>query len=401
MLKIFTQILYERLVLWAEANKLFPECQGGFRSGRSCEDQIFCLQTTINAKLKKKKGKVYALFVDFERCFNTLTHSRMWNKLFSLGMSGKIIRILRSLYENATTRVRMEHGLTQPIDVSEGFMQGEILSPFLHSLYASEMEKVLINSNVPGIKIVHYFFLHQLCYADDTVLASTPVYLQQKINILKEYFEKLGLKLNLRKTKVMVFMKGGRLHSGLNFRYGEGKIDIVSEYTYLGVPFSFSGVYIQAAKHFKQKGMSALGSVWKVIMGGKTNSWFEKLTLFRSICVSSIMYASTLWGLQYMELVEDVQQYFYKKLLGISRFVPGYLVRLECGVPSMKIHIIKQCLLYVMRIHNMEESRHTKKCFIALHSEVLAGEYGPLNWVGQVSKLLHDDTGDTIRYDDT
>lgn len=49
----------------------------------------------------------------------------------------------------------------------------------------------------------------------------------------------------------------------------------------------------------------------------------------------------------------------------------------------------------------MEESRHTKKCFIALHSEVLAGEYGPLNWVGQVSKLLHDDTGDTIRYDDT
>ncbi|OXA43455.1 putative RNA-directed DNA polymerase from transposon X-element [Folsomia candida] len=206
MLKLFTQVLYGRLVIWAEKNKLIPECQGGFRSGRSCEDQILCLQTAIHAKLKQEKGN--ALFVDFERCFNTLPHNKMWNKLFSLGMSGKIIRILKSLYENASTRVRMEHGLTQPIDITEGVMQGEIVSPFLYSLYVSEMEKLLINSNIPGVKIERDFFLHLLCYADDTVvLASTPINLQHKINILKEYFEELGLKVNLSKTKIMVLGK--------------------------------------------------------------------------------------------------------------------------------------------------------------------------------------------------
>ncbi|OXA44553.1 LINE-1 retrotransposable element ORF2 protein [Folsomia candida] len=324
----------------------------------------------------------------------------MWKKLFSLGMSGKLIRILKSLYENATTKVRMEHGLTQPIDITEGVLQGEILSPFLYNLYVSEIEKLLINSNIPGVKITRDFFLHLLCYADDTVvLAYTPVHLQQKINILRSYFDELGLKVNLSKTKVMVFRRGGRLQHGLDFRYGEDKVEIVSEYTYLGVPFSSSGVFVKAAKHFKQKGMAALGSVWKVIMGGKTNSWFAKYTLFRSICCSSTLYASHLWGLRYLELVEDVQQHFYKKLMGVSRLVPRYLVRLECGVPPMKLHIIKQCLMYMVKVNNMEEHRYTKKCFIALYNEYMSGEYGPLNWIGQY--MSSEDLSSNLKVKDT
>jgi hypothetical protein len=284
-----------------------------------------------------------------------------------LGLSGKIIRILRNLYQNAATKVRLDGGLSSSIDITEGLMQGEVLSPLLFSMYVSEIEKILIDSGIAGVKISASLILQILLFADDMVLmAGTPQQLQRKINLLKSYFEKLGLKVNLSKTKVMVFRKGGRVKAGLHFTYGQDSIEIVNQYTYLGVPFSCSGVFSKAAQHFKRKGISALAAVWKVIIGGKVSSWHSKYTLFRSISCSSSLYASHLWGLNYMDILEDVQQYFYKKLLGFSRTVPRYLVRLECGVPHMKLHVIKQAILYIIKLYCMGEDRYAKKCVSSL-----------------------------------
>lgn len=76
-LKFFTALISKRLSDWASENGILPECQGGFRPGRSCADQIFTLNTVIQSKLRKKAGKLYALFIDFERAFPSIQHERL------------------------------------------------------------------------------------------------------------------------------------------------------------------------------------------------------------------------------------------------------------------------------------------------------------------------------------
>lgn len=152
-LKLFTQILNTRITKWAEENNKLPMAQGGFRAGRGCDDLIFCLNSAIQLQLRKKKGKLFACYFDFSRAFPSCIHNKLWAKLDSIGMSSKIIRILQNLYGKAATVIRTEHGCSPSIELTEGLLQGEVLSPILYSLFISEIEEVLTKSGLLGIKV--------------------------------------------------------------------------------------------------------------------------------------------------------------------------------------------------------------------------------------------------------
>jgi hypothetical protein len=266
-----------------------------------------------------------------------------------------------------------------------GLLQGETLSPLLFSLYISEIEKILRDSGIPGVKIDHTFDLQVLLFADDMViLASTPIYLQKKIDILRQYFLSLGLKVNLAKTKIVIFRKGGRV-SDYVFTYGGEKIEIVSEYTYLGVPFSSHCVFSKAATHFKNKGIKAVGAVWNILVRGKANSLEPKLKLFDTIASCVTLYSSHIWGLRYLDIIEQLQLHFLKRLLGVNRAVPSYIIRLETGRPCMKTLVMKQTLLYTTKLLSMPRERYPLKCYLALKQE---SDLAHTNWYSQLYTWL-------------
>lgn len=153
----------------------------------------------------------------------------------------------------SNTVIRTEHGVTPKIDMTYGLLQGCLLSPLLFSLYISDIENILRDAGIAGVKITHNFELHILAFADDMVsLAPTPGHLQRKINTLSDYFDRLGLKVNFGKTKVMIFRKAGPT-GNITFRYKGNPIEIVNEYTFLGVLFSSSGVFYKTAKIMKKR----------------------------------------------------------------------------------------------------------------------------------------------------
>lgn len=85
-------------------------------------------------KYFKTKKRVYALFIDFAQCFPSINHKLLWDKLFKKGVSAKIIRILKSLYESLEVRVKTIHGLTESFQIPAGLAQGEILSPLTFNI---------------------------------------------------------------------------------------------------------------------------------------------------------------------------------------------------------------------------------------------------------------------------
>ena len=73
---------------------------------------------------------------------------------------------------------------------------------------------------------------------DLTLLASTVTGLQNQLNALSVAAKRLGLTVNLDKSKVMVFRKGGYLAAKERWFWGDQKLEVVNTYKYLGLIFS-------------------------------------------------------------------------------------------------------------------------------------------------------------------
>lgn len=209
--KNFTNILKGRLESFAEARGILPESQMGFRKGRGCTECIFALQTAVQLQLRLGKREVYAIFVDFKRAFDSIPHGRLWSKLCSLGVSRKMLNIIRSLYDQASMQVKSRNTLSNEFQVTEGVLQGESLSPLLFILYISDFEDFFRGKGLEGLNIDGYTDPLMLLYADDTVIfAHSHIDLERKLKALGEYCDLNGLTVNISKTNIMIFKNNGK-----------------------------------------------------------------------------------------------------------------------------------------------------------------------------------------------
>ena len=121
-----------------------------------------------------------------------------------MGIPNHLTCLLRNLYEGEEATVRTGHGTTDWFQIGKGVRQGCILSPCLFNLYA---EYILRNARLDevqaGMKIARRS-ISNLRYADDTTLmAESEEELKTPLMKVKEESEKVDLKLNIQKTKIM------------------------------------------------------------------------------------------------------------------------------------------------------------------------------------------------------
>ena len=112
--------------------------------------------------------------------------------------------LLRNLYAGQEATVRTGHGTTEWSQIGKGVCQGCILSPCLFNLY---VEYIMRNAGLEepqaGIKIAGRN-INNLRSADDTTLMEeNKEELRSLLRKVKEESEKVGLKLNIQKTKIM------------------------------------------------------------------------------------------------------------------------------------------------------------------------------------------------------
>ena len=112
--------------------------QNGFRKNRSCMEHIYILYTVIN-KRKLAKLPTYACFVDAKKVFNSVYRDCLWNKLSSLGLNGRILQGVHSMYNDVRCAVKINSYMTPFLDVNLGVKQGCKLSPTLFALYINDL----------------------------------------------------------------------------------------------------------------------------------------------------------------------------------------------------------------------------------------------------------------------
>jgi hypothetical protein len=105
-------ILESRISQWAKTNDLRAKGQTGFRKDFRTTDNLFILRTlTEQARFQKKK--LYICFVNLKKAFDIVPRDLLWQVLEGLGISGRILECLRSMYcQEQACLHHLEEGLT-------------------------------------------------------------------------------------------------------------------------------------------------------------------------------------------------------------------------------------------------------------------------------------------------
>ena len=121
-----------------------------------------------------------------------------------MGIPDHLTCLLRNLYPGEEATVRTEHGTTDWSQIGKGVRQGCMLSSCLFNFYAEYiMRNAGLEEAQAGIKIAGRN-INILRYADvTTLMAESEEELKSLLMKVKEENEKVGLKLNIQKTKIM------------------------------------------------------------------------------------------------------------------------------------------------------------------------------------------------------
>lgn len=259
-----------------------------------------------------------------------------------------------NMYSNIKSRIFYGSVFSEYFPCNVGVRQGESLSPLLFSLYINDLEHFLKEQDVEGLKTVsddieieldYYLKLFLILYADDTaLLAESKNDLQKQLDSLYNYCELWKLKVNVNKSKIVVFSKGRPL-SNIEFKYNNTVLEIVNEFTYLGVIFSRTGSFSKAKKAQTEKATHAMYDV--IRKGRKHNLSIEcQLDLFDKIVKPILLYGSEVWGVGNNSVIERVHLKFCKILLNVKKSTPDFMIYGELGRYPLEIDIKLRILNY-------------------------------------------------------
>ena len=201
--KVMLKILQARLQQYM--NHEFSDFQTGFRKDRGTRDQIANICGII-IKAREFQKNIYFCFIDYARAFDSVDHNKLWKMFQEMGIADHLTFLLRNLYAGQEATVRTGHGTTDWFQIEKGVCQACILSPCLFNLCAGYIIRNLgLGEAQAGTKIAGRN-INNLRYVDDTTLmAESEEELKSFLMKVKEESEKVGLKLNIQKTKIMAF----------------------------------------------------------------------------------------------------------------------------------------------------------------------------------------------------
>ena len=280
--------------------------------------------------------------------------------------------MLQSLYDNHEVFIRLSEGLLQPIPTTIGLKQGCGISPLLFNLFINKLNDIFDQSCDP-VSLCDED-VNALLWADDLlILSSTPAGLQNAMNKTHAFYTKLGLDMNKKKTKVMIFNLRGIKMNDQTFTVGGFPIEIVDSYQYLGIKFKPSGSLHCAAGELFDKASRAWFAISNVLYQHKKLAVKKALQLFDSLIRPIFSYAVEFWlpdiltkksldnqtnFLRFWESFhpEILNQKVCRMILSVHKRCSRLAVLGELGRYPVFLPAIRHCLKYQYSIDRMDRS---------------------------------------------
>ena len=294
--KVLNAVLRNRLI--PVLNKRLLNLQSGFRPGRSTTEQVAAIRCVVEAcKTRQKSASI--VFVDFCKAFDSISRPAIAWLLEQHGVPQLLVQAVMDFYDGSSAFVQTPDGPSPEFLTTSGVLQGDTLSPFLFVVIMDfvlrrtlqEEDGFIVanrrSSRHPAIRLTC------LAYADDVALTCCdPAAAQRAVRRLVEEGERVGLRINLNKTKVLHI--GTSSNPPLLLSNGES-ICVCANFTYLGVPVMNCDAILESRKQLAWRALYLLRSIFESAARDSL-----KIALFRSAVESVLSY-----GLEAVPMTES------------------------------------------------------------------------------------------------
>ena len=303
--KLFQIVMLNRLSLGLET--ALRENQCGFRRNRSCVDQIYSLRTIIYQCIDQNLP-LCINFIDFKSAFDCINRQFIWTAFRHYGLPEKYIRVIRAFFDGTVSAVRHNGELSEWFGVFSGTGQGDIQGPPVFNIvinWAAQLAEC--NKTVSRGFALHgdegdreEDWIMDIDYADDmAVMDGTEEGLQESTDLLAHYSGYAGLKINAKKTKVMVVSKdcGQRpfTEAGTaNISVEDCPVEQVTNFTYLGSVMSSDGTIDKELETRIGKAYSAFSSLCRLWYNRNIRTC-TKIRIYRAAVLTVLLYGCEAW----------------------------------------------------------------------------------------------------------
>ena len=287
--KVMLKILQARLQQYV--NRELPDVQAGFRKGRETRDQIANIHWIIK-KAREFQENIYFCFIDYAKAFDCVDHSKLWKILQEMGIPDHLTCLLTNLYAGQEATVRTGHRTTDRFQIGKGVRQGCILSPCLFNLYAEYiMRNAGLDETKAGIKATGRNINNLRDTDDTTLMTESKEELKSLLMRVKEKSEKVGLKLNIQKTKIIV---SGPITS---WQIDEETIETVTDFIFLGSKITEDGDCIHEIKRCLLLGRKVMTNL-DGILKSRDITLPIKVHLVKAMVSPVVMYGDEGWTIK-------------------------------------------------------------------------------------------------------
>ena len=342
IIKIFEKVIRNHLVLFLEQNGLMNPNQHGFRAGHSCLSQLLQHFDEVT-KLLESGVNVDVIYLDFAKAFDKLDFTITLQKLFNLGISGKLWTWIRAFLSDRSQCVYIEGQKSNMETVISGVPQGSVIGPLLFLIMIRDIDDGIASSSVAS-------------FADDTRVLSgvssdlDTLMLQADLNQIYRWAETNNATFNSEKFQCLRYGRNQDLKERTCYQ-SDGGSSIKSESSIrdLGVTMSDNGLF---SEHIANVTKSANLKCGWVLRTFKTRNQLPLITLWRSLVLPILDYCSQLWnpskpGL--IQMLEMVQVNFLKKIRDIPKM--DYWDQLKfLNMYSLQRRRERYCIIYVWKI---------------------------------------------------
>ena len=385
--KIFARVILVRLQQLAE--RVYPESQCGFRSGRSTIDMIFSVRQ-LQEKCREQNRPLYISFIDLTKAFDLVSRDGLFKILTKIGCPPKLKSLIESFHKNMRGTVQHDGNVSKPFRILNGVKQGCVLAPTLFGIFFSLLLKQAFGTAEEGIYLhtrtdgklfnpsrlkaktkVKKTVIRDMLFADDAAIAAhSPSQLQSLMDRFANACTDFGLTVSLKKTKVLA-----QATTSPKITINNYQLEVVEQFIYLGSTITSK---LSLKKELDRRiGMAASTfsrlstRVWK----NPRLSIKTKVTVYNACVVSTLLYGSECWTTNAAQ--EQRLNVFHmrslRKLLGISWMsrTPNTVVLSKSGLPTMFTILRQRRLRWLGHVRRMNDGRIPKEL---LYGELSSGK---------------------------
>ncbi len=353
--KLFDRLLLNRIEVWASNSKGFPhQFQFGFRKGAGAETAALTLLESI-AYYNERNSPVYCVFLDNEKAFDRIWLNGLFYKLYNFGIKGKLWRLIRTIYSSMQSCVSFGGYTSGTFRVEQGVGQGRVLSAWLFSLYINDL-LCSLNTLQRGL-CLPWGDTPGILLADDTTLVSaSPDGIQCLLNASRDYASRWHLRYNANKSVFLLFGNANRN---------------ISPHLYIGTQLIrqsdsviYAGLFLSTASTTLERTKIACQKLRMLISANHCNGLFfggidplSACQIWKRVLLPCGMFACDVWcklSAKEYEMLEVVQNYFCKKIQGLSKRASSVIARDSLDLMPIQSYIEQRVLLLFGRVCNTD-----------------------------------------------